>query len=140
MALGLVQIGFAMLVGSLLFGIGWGESLGMVLAVLFAYAALTAALGLLLGSLARSEGQAVGLGVLAANVLAALGGCWWPIEITPGWMQSFARYLPTGATMDALHKLVNFGLPAASALPHLAAMLLAALLVGRLSGRLFRYQ
>ena len=38
----------------------------------------------------RTEGQAVGIGVLATNVLAALGGCWWPIEITPAWMQTLA--------------------------------------------------
>jgi hypothetical protein len=23
-------------------------------------------------------------------ILAALGGCWWPIEITPPWMQSLS--------------------------------------------------
>ncbi len=140
LALGLVQIGFAMATGTLLFDIDWGDRLPMVLLVLVAYAALVAALGLLLGSLARSEGQAVGLGVLAANVLAGLGGCWWPIEVTPAWMQVFSRFLPTGLTMDALHRLVNFGRPAASALPHLAALAAAAVVAGWLAARTFRYE
>jgi ABC-type multidrug transport system permease subunit len=140
LALGLVQIAFAMLAGTLLFGMNWGERLPMVLLVLFAYATLTAALGVLLGSVARTEGQAVGLGVLGANVLAALGGCWWPIEITPQWMQTFSRFLPTGAAMDALHRLVNFGLPASSAALHVAGLLIAALAVGWLAVRAFRFQ
>lgn len=34
-----------------------------------------------------------------ADLLAAWGGCWWPIEITPEWLQKFAMFLPTGWTM-----------------------------------------
>ena len=140
LALGLVQIVFAMIAGSVLFGMDWGDQLPMVLLVLVAYATLTAALGVLLGSVARTEGQAAGLGVLGANLLAALGGCWWPIEITPQWMQTISRFLPTGATMDALHRLVNFGLPASSAVPHVVGLLLGALVVGWFAVRAFRFQ
>ncbi len=50
-------------------------------------------------------GKVSGLGVLMANGLAALGGCWWPIEVTPQWMQTI---MPTGWTMDAMHKLISF--------------------------------
>ena len=72
--------------------------------------------------------------------LAALGGCWWPIEITPPWMQSLALWLPTGWTMDALHKLVNFGDGPAAALPHVAALATGALLCGAAAARTLRYQ
>jgi ABC-2 type transport system permease protein len=51
-------------------------------------------------------------------VLAALGGCWWPIEITPEWAQHVQKLVPTGWTMDALHKLVSFRAGAASATAH----------------------
>jgi ABC-type multidrug transport system permease subunit len=108
--------------------------------VLAVYAGLIGFLGILLGSLARSEGQAVGIGVLASNVLAALGGCWWPIEITPGWMQHLALFLPTGWAMDALHRLVNFGASPASVLPHVAVMAGAAAVAAALSARVFRFQ
>jgi ABC-type multidrug transport system permease subunit len=46
--------------------------------------------------------------VLGANVLAALGGCWWPIEVAPRWMQELASWLPTGWVMNALHRLMLF--------------------------------
>jgi ABC-type Na+ efflux pump permease subunit len=140
MALGLVQIGFAITAGMLLFGMNWGDNLPAVLVVLVAYASLTASLGILLGNFARTEGQAVGLGVMVSMVLAALGGCWWPIEITPSWMQTFSRFLPTGLTMDALHKLVSFGAPGTSVIPHVVILVLAAILSGWIAARSFRFQ
>ena len=42
--------------------------------------------------------------------------------------------------MDAIHRLVSFGRPAASALPHLAALTALALVVGWLARRYFRYE
>jgi len=139
LGLGLIQVGWGMTAGALFFGVRWGPALPMIVALMFAWAALCASLGLLSGSLARSEGQAIGLGVLASNVLAALGGCWWPIEVAPKPMQQLANFLPTGWTMDALHKLVSFGLPASSALPQFALLALFALLVGALAARSFRF-
>jgi len=138
--LGLVQITFAVIAGKLLFKMDWGPDAPMLVLVLAAWGALCASLGLLLGNLARSEGQVIGLGVLTTNALAALGGCWWPIEITPAWMQSFSKCLPTGWAMSALHNLVNFQHGPASALPHVAAMLLATLATGAAASRWFRYQ
>jgi len=139
MALGLVQIGFGMLVGTLLFSMEWG-ALGAVVVVMFSWAAFNASLGILLGNAARSIAQVAGLGMIATMVLAALGGCWWPIEITPAWMQSLALMLPSGWTMDAMHRLVNFGYGGLSALPHVAALAGGSLLLGWFGARTFRYQ
>lgn len=140
MALAVLQVGFALLVGTLAFSMHWGPDPLMVILVLAAWAAFCAAAGLLLGSLANTEGQAAGLGVLLANVLAALGGCWWPIEITPDWMQSLQNLLPTGWTMDALHKLISFESGALSALPHVAVLFAAAVVVTLLAVNRFRYE
>ena len=77
---------------------------------------------------------------LFANILAALGGCWWPIEVTPDWMQGLQKLMPTGWTMDALHKLISFQSGAASALPNVAILLTATLVVAALAVRRFRYE
>jgi ABC-2 type transport system permease protein len=140
MALGIVQVGFAMLLGRFVFGVDWGPSLWMVVIVLVAWASFNASLSLLLGNLARTQPQMTGVGVLTSMVLAALGGCWWPIEITPQWMQSFALALPTGWTMDALHKLVNFGYESSAAAPHVTALAVATVLCGWAGAKIFRYQ
>ena len=138
--LGLIQIGFAMVIGSLLFKMNWGPNLPMLAVVLVVYAAFVAFLGILLGNLARTEGQAVGIGVLAANLLGALGGCWWPIEITPGWMQKLALALPSGWAMDAMHKLVNFGDAPSSVLPHVLVFVGGSVVLGWAATRTFRFR
>jgi len=140
MSLGVVQIAFAMLAGSLLFHVRWGPNLPTVVLVLLVYGSLAAALGMLIGNFGRTEGQVIGLGVIASNVMAGLGGCWWPIEITPLWTQKLALAFPTGWTMDALHKLMNFGASPASVLPNLCVTAVAALVAGYFLARSFRYQ
>ena len=140
MSLGVVQIAFAMIAGSVLFHVRWGPNLPVVVLVLLVYGSLAAALGMLLGNFGRTEGQVIGLGVITSNVFAGLGGCWWPIESTPLWTQKLALAFPTGWTMDALHKLMNFGAPPASVLPHLCVTAMAALGAGYVLSRSFRYQ
>ena len=140
LGLGLVQIAVGLVAGPLLFGIRWGESLPMIGVVLLAWASLAASISMVLGSLARTEGQAVGIGVLASNVLAALGGCWWPIEITPRFLQGVARVLPTGWTMHALHELVSFQADWRSAVPDALLLTASALIAGWFAARLFRYE
>jgi ABC-2 type transport system permease protein len=139
MGLGTIQIAFAMLAGTVLFHIHWGRNLPMVVVILLSYGALAALLGMLLGNFGRTEGQVIGMGVLLSNVLAGLGGCWWPIEITPKWAQHAAMLLPTGWTMDALHKLVNFGGSPSEVLPHLAASVAGCAVTGWIVSRCFRF-
>ena len=138
--LGLVQIAFGASAGTLLFGMDWGPQRWMVGVVLLAWCAHCASLGLFLGSLSRTEGQAAGIGVLAANALAAIGGCWWPIEVTPPWMQAVSRLVPTGWAMDAMHRLISFQDGAAGAVPDTLALLRAALVFGVWAARHFRYE
>lgn len=140
LALGLVQIAFAMLAGRFLFKVDWGPHLPAVLLILLAYAALAAAAGMLLGNFGKTERQVVGLGVIFSNVLAAVGGCWWPVEITPAWAQKLSLALPTGWAMAALHKLVSFGDPPLAVLPHFLALALAALAAGYVVARSLRFQ
>lgn len=140
MALALVQITFAMVAGKLAFGMDWGPHLPTVALVLCAWAAFNASLSIVLANLVRSEAQMSGIGVLMTMILAALGGCWWPIEITSGWMQTLATFLPTGWTMDAMHQLVNFGNPPKEAASAVLALSLGALLLGWIGARRFRYE
>ena len=138
-ALGMVQVGVAMIAGSWWFGMHWGgRNLWAVILLLAAYTTLCAALGMLFASLARNESQALALGVITANVLAAIGGCWWPVEVTPPWMQHAALLFPTGWAMNGLHKLISYGAPPASVVPHVAALVTAALLTGWAAVRRFR--
>jgi ABC-type Na+ efflux pump permease subunit len=140
MVLAVIQISVALVFGTFLFRMDWGPNLGMVILVLVAWGGFCASAGLWLGTVANTQAQAGGLGVLVANALAALGGCWWPIEVTPAWMQFVQKLVPTGWTMDALHKLISFQADASSVIPNIAMLLAAAAVFGGLAVRRFRYE
>jgi ABC-type transport system involved in multi-copper enzyme maturation permease subunit len=140
MILAAIQVTVALLFGTFLFEMDWGPNLLALVVVLVAWAGFCASAGLWLGTVAQTQAQASGLGVLAANLLAALGGCWWPIEITPDWMQTLQKMIPTGWTMDALHKLVSFGADPMTVVPNVLFLILAAAVFGALAAKRFEYQ
>ena len=140
MILAAVQVTAALAFGTFLFSMDWGPDFAMVIIVLAAWAGFCASAGLWLGTVAKTEAQAAGLGVLAANLLAALGGCWWPIEVTPEWMQVLQKTIPTGWTMNALHKLISFQAGAMSVIPNVLLLLAGTAVFGVLAARRFRYE
>ena len=140
MILAAIQVTVALLFGTFLFNMDWGPNLPALVVVLVAWAGFCASAGLWLGTVAQTEAQASGLGVLAACLLAALGGCWWPIEITPAWMQTVQKMIPTGWTMDALHKLVSFQAEPLTVVPNVLMLIVAAAVLGVLAARRFEYQ
>lgn len=94
-----------------LFGIdfSWGPRYWVVLVGLVPYAFAVGGVTLLLGGLFRTTQQAESLGWLVGMVFAALGGCWWPLEIMPRGAQILGGFFPTFWAMKALHAVVTFG-------------------------------
>ena len=111
--LALIQIAIIGGVGSLVLGVRLEMPWGKVAAMIFIYMAAAASLGLLLGSMFRNVEKANGVGVAATLVMAALGGCWWPLEIVPDVMKTVAMVLPTGLMMDAIGEFYALGKQAA---------------------------
>jgi len=107
--LGLVQGGVLLTINGLWIGIDYGDSPAALVMVMALFAAVAAAGGLLLGTLAGSGGQADGLGMVFGLGLPALGGLWWPLEVTPAFMQAFGRMLPTGQAITVFHDLIGRG-------------------------------
>jgi ABC-type Na+ efflux pump permease subunit len=138
--LGVIQAAFAALTSTLWLGVHWGDHPLAVATVLLLYTAFASVAGLLLGNFAQSEGQAAGIGVASANALAALGGCMWPIEITPQWAQSLALVLPNGWAMHGLHRLMLFGDGPSAVVPHAAALAALTLACAAVLARRFRFQ
>jgi ABC-2 type transport system permease protein len=137
---GMIMTAFAMVLGATLFRIDWGPRWPLLALLLCVYALAAAGLAVLLSTLARSLGQAIGLGVVCTILMAALGGCWWPIEIVPRSMQALSLFLPTGWAMQGMHRLMELdrGLPAA--LPALLALSGFALGFGVLAAKRFKFE
>jgi ABC-2 type transport system permease protein len=106
--LGVVQIGFFMAAGKLLFQLDYAGNGLLVLLTMLVYAWGCAALGLLIGAVFVGEEKVSGLCLLISMLCAALGGCWWPIEMVPDTMRAIGHLFPTAWAMDALHQLISF--------------------------------
>src|SRR5207244_13511735 len=87
---------------------------------------LAASLGVWIGAWVRNPDNSIGLCVLASSSMAALGGCWWPLEIVPASLQLIAHCVPTGWAMEALHQLISFGGGWETVLPRLGVLALFA--------------
>jgi ABC-type multidrug transport system permease subunit len=97
------------LLGSPLFGDGLGGRPIAVWAILILFGAVVAPLGVAIGGFIRDADRAANVGVMATMAMAALGGCWWPIEVVSPTLQKVALALPTGWAMRALHGVISFG-------------------------------
>lgn len=107
--LGCVQIGVLIALGRFAFGLNIGENLPGILLTLVVLSWVAGSIGLMIGFLIKAEEKVVGLSLMVALPLGALGGCWWPIEIVSDSLQKVALFLPTGAALKALHQLITFG-------------------------------
>jgi ABC-type multidrug transport system permease subunit len=67
------------------------------------------AISLLAGILCTTEKQVILVGIFGAMALAALGGCWWPIEIVPETFKTLARLTPSYWSMHGLQSVLYFG-------------------------------
>jgi len=133
------QLVYGMIIGSVLFSISWGPHWHWVFILLLMWAGACAGLAVLLGSWGNSESQVSGIAVIGSLLLAALGGCWWPIEVAPAWMQQLAMFLPTGWVMDALHRLMYFGDGLADVSNHLIGLFMLMLLALTWAYQKFRF-
>ena len=107
----------------ILFAAGWalfGMSLGRAPAALLvpgatiAFAA--AAFGLVVAGAGRTRDAVLPIGAIVIMTMAAMGGCWWPIDFEPQWMRTLALALPTTWAMRAFNDLMIRDLPLAAVL------------------------
>jgi len=120
---GIFQMWFLIAVGAFVFGVDWGDAPVALGFVTVAYVAAVAGLSVLIGSTARTERQAESFTLVSALTMCAMGGLWWPLEITPRSYQLIGHLLPTGWGMDAMHNIVSRGYTAAQIMPQIFALL-----------------
>ena len=106
--------------------------------VLLLFAAVVAPLGVALGALVADPDRAASIGVITTMALAALGGCWWPIEIVSKPLKTLALMLPTGRAMAALHGLISFGQNLGELRMHLMVLLAFAVIFSVIATRSLR--
>ena len=124
--IGVVQVAVMWIVGALAFNIDMGASPVAVVLLSLLMVVASAAFGVLLASFVSNVRTASAAAVLTSLVLAPLGGSWWPLFITPPFMQSLGRLTPHGWANDALNRLMLFGAEFGDVLPSMLALLVFA--------------
>lgn len=120
---GLAQAAVLILAGQFLFGVNWGQTPAALVVVVLATTFAITSLGMMIAGLARTYAQAAALSNILMYSIAAVGGAWWPIEITPAWMQQIARLTPTFWAMQGYHDIITRGLGLPAVLPEAAILL-----------------
>jgi len=137
-AKGLIQIVIFWTVGLLVFNIDLGLSPAAVIILSILMIIMSSAFGLMLATLVKTDRAAGSIGVLASLILAPLGGCWWPLFITPKWMQFIAKFTPHGWAITGFNKLMLFGAGFGDVVPEMLALIGFAVLFGIIGAWRFR--
>jgi ABC-2 type transport system permease protein len=137
--LGLLQFLVVFAVGALL-GMNFGDDpLALVLLVI-AYTLSVTAFSFAIGSGLKNPAQASGLTLLLTLTLAPLGGAWWPMDISPKFMQIIGHVSPVAWAMDGFTALTYQGAHLADVWVPLAVLLGMAALAFVIAIPRFRYQ
>ena len=123
---GLIQIVIFWTVGILAFNMDLGLSPGAVVLLSILMVIMSSAFAIMLATLVKTERSATSIAVLTSLVMAPLGGCWWPLFITPKWMQFIAKITPHGWATTGFNKLMVFGGDFSSAVPEMVALVIFA--------------
>jgi ABC-2 type transport system permease protein len=129
-AKGLIQIMLFWTVGILAFNIDLGLSPAAVIILSILVVIMSSAFGIMLATLVKTQRSAGSIAVLAALVLAPLGGCWWPLFILPRWMQALAKITPHGWATTGFNKLMLFGADFGAVVPEMLALVGFAVIFG----------
>jgi ABC-2 type transport system permease protein len=118
-----VQATFIIVLGAGIFGVSWGDPLGVAF-VVGTFALVGTSVSLLVGTLARSNEQATSIGPPVGIALAMLGGAMWPLEIVGPVMRAVGHLTPHAWALDAFVELIGNGTSAAGVLPQVGVLLL----------------
>ena len=106
--LALVQAFLLLTCGSLLFRMELGDYPVFLVSVVVSLAVFAGCLSILCGLLCQTEKQVSHVSLFIGLVLAALGGCCWPIEIVPDVFKIVARFTPSYWAMQGLLRVMYF--------------------------------
>ena len=143
--LGMVILVFAqqlllILIGQFALGVGYLRQPLAILLVVSALAIWVGALGLLIGAVSKGEEQVIMWTLMAMFILTAMGGAWFPLEVTGKVFSTIGHLLPSAWAMDGFQNIVLRGLGLPSVLlPTIIMLGYAALFFGLAVWR-FRFE
>ncbi len=105
----LVQQVALITVAQVAFGVEFTRSPGALAATVLTLSLLASSTGMLLATLFNSEAAMIAGTVIIALVMSAMGGAWFPLEITGDTFSTVAHLLPTAWIIDAFQQNILRG-------------------------------
>lgn len=105
-AIALAQAGLIIAIGSIAFGVSWGDPIAATVLV-GTWALVGAGAGMLAGTLFSTPEQATAVGPAVGIALAMLGGCMWPLSIVGPTMRTVGHFTPQAWAVDAWTRLLS---------------------------------
>jgi ABC-2 type transport system permease protein len=96
--------------GQFVFGVDYLRQPRAVLLMMVALALWAASLGLLIGAIAKKEDQVIVLCLIVMFVFSAMGGAWFPLEVTGKAFSAIGHLLPSAWAMDGFQNIILRGL------------------------------
>lgn len=97
---------FLLLMGKLVFGMGWGVDPLWLFPLIICTSVAATGLAMLIATWARTESQVAIFGTLLVLVLAGMSGCLMPRELMPETMKQFSLITPQAWALDAYAQLL----------------------------------
>ena len=135
---GFIQIVIFWTVGILAFKVDLGVAPAAVLILSLLMVLMSSAFALMLSTIVKTRRSAGALANITALILAPLGGCWWPLFLYPGWLQTVAKITPHAWATDGFNKLMLYGAEFSAAVPNMIALLVFAVIFGVIAVWRFR--
>jgi ABC-2 type transport system permease protein len=98
------------------------------------------ALGVMLGAFAKTRSQASNLTVMFSMLMAALGGAWWQLEVTPPLYQKIVHVFPSTWAMKGFNEVMVKGGSPMDVLPITLVLLGFALIFFMVGVRRLRFE
>jgi ABC-2 type transport system permease protein len=136
----LTQFALLVVFGQLVLQVNYLREPVATLLVMVTTALWTASLGLLVGTLAKTEDQVIIFCLIPMFILAGMGGVWMPLEFTGKAFQTIGHLLPTAWAMDGFENVVIRGLGLEAVLLPVGIMLAYALGLFALAMWRFRFE
>ena len=128
------------LLGQYLFGVNYLRQPWAILLMMVTLALWAASLGLLIGAIARKQDQVITISLIAMFVFAAMGGAWFPLEVTGRTFAAIGHIMPTAWAMDGFQNIVMRGLGFSSVLIPVGLLLVYTALFFALAVWRFRFE
>nr|WP_269135822.1 ABC transporter permease [Sporosarcina cyprini] len=104
--IGFVQFSLLILLTSLLFGVQWGDPLGLAVLVITLLLCVVG-LGMAIATLVKTSEQQSAVGMLLIISTSMLGGVYWPLDIVPEFMRKIANFVPQSWAIEGFKSLVD---------------------------------